>query len=354
MIKIAFIIDDISSNGGSERVVIKLINDLIDNNSFSVDVISYKKGVPFYPISDNVGLKFLSGYSKKHRVLNLLKILKNSKYSCLLTIGTGVSVYTYFSTILMFNAPPIIACEHWSHDAPHITFIWEKLRRYVYRRISSIVCLTRTDSKYYTTIGARSIVIPNTLERPDSVISSPLSNKVFLAAGRLSPEKAFDVMINIFYKSRLYKSGWILRIFGDGPEEFRLKKIISDLQLDNYVFINGSTKNIYKEYLLASIFLMTSFTEAMPMVLMESQSVGLPCIVYDASISMVDIVKNNINGYIVKNRDEVEFIDKMIILARNLKLRNNLSENAISLSEFFYTNNTCNLYIKLIKSIINS
>ena len=61
----------------------------------------------------------------------------------------------------------------------------------------------------------------------------------------------------------------------------------------------------------SSLFLMASVSEGLPMVLLEAMSYGLPCIAYHTDSGTDDIIKDNKNGYIINNRNEKEYINKI-------------------------------------------
>ena len=62
---------------------------------------------------------------------------------------------------------------------------------------------------------------------------------------------------------------------------------------------------------------MTSVTEGLAITLIEACSVGLPCVCYEIENDLSDIIKDNENGFIIKNRNEKEFIKKLKLLMEN-------------------------------------
>ncbi|UKI27642.1 MAG: glycosyltransferase [Bacilli bacterium] len=49
------------------------------------------------------------------------------------------------------------------------------------------------------------------------------------------------------------------------------------------------------------------------MVLLEAMSYGIPCIAYETASGVNDIITNNDNGYVVKNRNEKKNISNVLI-----------------------------------------
>jgi len=60
-----------------------------------------------------------------------------------------------------------------------------------------------------------------------------------------------------------------------------------------------STDSVIDEYLNASVYMMTSRTEGLPMVLLEAQGCGLPILAFNCETGPAEIVNNNIDGYLI-------------------------------------------------------
>jgi len=65
------------------------------------------------------------------------------------------------------------------------------------------------------------------------------------------------------------------------------------------------------------------------MVLLEAMSFGIPCIAYMTETGVADIIENNKNGFIIENRNKKEYIKKLDLLLKDIKLRENMSEECI-------------------------
>ena len=73
---------------------------------------------------------------------------------------------------------------------------------------------------------------------------------------------------------------------------------------------------------------MTSYTESFGLVLIEAMAYGIPCIAYDSAEGANDIIQNNYNGYLIKNRNEHDMADAVIKLLSNRAELKRLSNNA--------------------------
>ena len=85
----------------------------------------------------------------------------------------------------------------------------------------------------------------------------------------------------------------------------------------------------------SSIFIMTSETEGLPMVLLEAFSYGVPAVCYQTDSGVSDIVDNNLNGYVIEDRNQKEMISKLEILMDDYKLRKSFGKDARKKSKEF-------------------
>lgn len=229
-----------------------------------------------------------------------------------------------------------IAEEHHYHNnnQKYINIIKHK-----YQNIDYLFALTKTLEDDYKKFlknnkHTKVVLIPNMLyELP--VESSTLKEKNILSLGRLDYGKKNDDIIRAF--SKIEDKDWKLYILGDGSEMDNLSKLVEELKLQDRVFLEGyKTKEEIKEYMLkSSIFLMASLTEGLPMVLLEAMSYGIPCIAYETASGTNDIISDSINGYVIKERNEKEYVDKINQLIKDEQLRKKLGKNAKDTSKKF-------------------
>jgi len=110
-------------------------------------------------------------------------------------------------------------------------------------------------------------------------LNLPLEKKIILSVGRLNSLKQNDKVIKTLNKlSRKYDFLYI--IIGHGTEEYEtyLKKLSVPLIEANKILYTGFVrgKELVKYYNAADLFLMTSKSEAGPVVSMEAMACGLP------------------------------------------------------------------------------
>ena len=78
---------------------------------------------------------------------------------------------------------------------------------------------------------------------------------------------------------------------------------------------------------------MASVTAGRPMVLLEAMSYGIPCIAYRTDSGVPDIIYNNKNGYVIENRNEIDYIDSLKKLINNEDLRKKMGNESLITSK---------------------
>jgi len=337
--KIVFFVHaGLSKPGGVERVLSILANELY-LNGLSVSIISYNIGKPFYPINNEIKLISLNHNVSSSSIINSIiffrvilkfrKLILNNGYETVISIGTESSLIVAIS--LLFNkSVKKISWIHYSY------FHKQKIRDWLFRHVfgyqfNKIVILNKTDANEFSKLFKNRVIhIPNP-KTLNSNITSKLNNHVLLSVGRLDKVKDFHTLIKIFsiIKKTNQFDSWVLKIFGnDHGERESLLKLVSELKLEKFVYINNAILNIEEEFFKSDVYLMTSKDECFPLVLLEAQEFGLPIVSFDCPSGPRDIINHNIDGYLVKVGDINEYVQKLRLLMNNFELRRIMGEKA--------------------------
>ena len=122
---------------------------------------------------------------------------------------------------------------------------------------------------------------------------------------------------------------FILEIYGDGPHEEMLKKIVIDEKLEDRIFFKGRTTKIKEKLDESSIFIMTSDHEGYGITNIEAMMRGLPIILRNTFESAPDIVQNN--GILLeKEWDEDKFVEAVYKVYENYEY---YSKNSIEMGK---------------------
>jgi glycosyltransferase involved in cell wall biosynthesis len=173
--------------------------------------------------------------------------------------------------------------------------------------------------------GKRVAVIPNGVNIPQVTGEQFLSLyglekwKYILAVGRFVPEKGFDDLIDGFrlLKGRLADSPpalrrWKLVIVGSATHEDAYSRELRERAgRDSDIVLTGflSGNPLEQAYSNAGLFVLPSYYEGLPIVLLEAMSHGLPCVVSDITANRnVELPERNF----FRPGDAKELADKML------------------------------------------
>jgi glycosyltransferase involved in cell wall biosynthesis len=174
-----------------------------------------------------------------------------------------------------------------------------------YRRLDALTVLTLRDKATYEEHlqGPISVVrIPNT-GRELSAGHADAAAKVVLAAGRLSPQKGFDLLIQAWAKAAPGHPDWHLRICGDGRCREELEALVAELQVGSSVTLDKAARDLGAEMASASIFALSSRFEGLPLVLLEAMSKGMAVASFDCPTGPADVIEDHVNGLLVPEAD---------------------------------------------------
>jgi glycosyltransferase involved in cell wall biosynthesis len=112
-------------------------------------------------------------------------------------------------------------------------------------------------------------------------------NRRFVAAGRLTRQKGFDRLLDMFAESGDTEAELI--ILGEGPLEIPLKQQAIALGVSSRVRFEGFTDNPWVWFATADVFLLPSRWEGMPNAALEALACGLPVIATPESGGIAEV-----------------------------------------------------------------
>lgn len=363
---ICFLKLDMTLKGGSERIASLLMNELIkkkDNKIYSIS-ISKKNYQCAYRLDEKIEEIYLTSDGRRQRykyfkiIYKFRKILRDNKIDLILCIGMAGATVGILSKIGL-NVK-IICCEHSNLLNFCDNGYQQKLAQWLSAKFADkVITLTEKDTLNYK---KKFNIIPKRIEYIYNFIDEKLLNlksnydvesKKIISVGRLVKVKGFDRLVEIakiVFEDKRTKD-WVWHIYGEGPERERLKQLIKKYNLEKKVILKGNVENIYEIYKEYSFYVMTSYFEGLPMVLLEAKANSLPIISFDINTGPSEIVRNNIDGYLIQDGDLKEISSKIIELAINDDTRKKFSLNAKENLDKFSKKKIIKKWIKLLEEI---
>ena len=125
---------------------------------------------------------------------------------------------------------------------------------------------------------------------------------VLVAAGTLTPRKGFADLIRAMKELSQSRSARLI-ILGDGPLRSELEALIVELGLSNVVKLQGYVENPLKYFARADIFVLSSYAEGLPNVLVEAMMCGCTPVSTDCPTGPREVIQDGKYGYLVPMRD---------------------------------------------------
>lgn len=353
--RIIYVNDSIAIWGGLERIVVEKAN-LLSLMNYDVYLVTLNQGEHPIPYQLNPSVKYSDlniqfhkqyQYHGLKRLLMMLKLNREYKKridSIIRKINPDIIICVrpeLLSAIAEVKGNiPLVFESHASRYAQRFlgSDYYSRLKNSFYNRNAKfaqvVVALTEGDAHDWRSINPNVCVIPNVVNLNKTGCYSSCQSKSILFVGRFSRQKDVSILLKIWSIVYQRHSDWQLQLYGAyGEEQDALLPLIN--QNNENIIYHAPTKNIYETYCESSILLLTSRFEPFGLVIPEAMSCGLPVVAFDCPYGPASIISNGKDGFLVKNRDVVEFADKVCMLIENAEMRRSMGLLGIQSSKRF-------------------
>ena len=175
----------------------------------------------------------------------------------------------------------------------------------------------------------------------EEIIHNPTLTPHILFLSNLITNKGVFVLLDALKILRGKGYSFICDFVGSESQEInttRFLKEIEDRGLKDYIIYHGSKygHDKYKFYIQADIFVLPSFDEAFPLVIIEAMEYKLPIVSTNVG-GIPDEVNNGYNGFLVEPNDVNALVNAIESLLINPELRLDMGFNSRSIFEDCYT-----------------
>lgn len=362
--------------GGIENCISNLANSLVDD--YEVNIVStyklYEK--PVFKLNDKIKIKYLmtdlkpnkqelkqslkklkliTFFKELKKSLKILKLKKNLMIEVIKNCDSDVIISTrdiHNNWLSKYGRDKTLKIG-WEHNHHHNN------KRYINKVTKSVlgldyfVLVSKDLTKFYSEKlkdkKVKCVYIPNSINFfPQE--KAKLETENLISIGRLSHEKGYLDLIDIFKELHQKYPDSKLNIIGDGPDRKKIEKKIRDNKLEDYIILHGFQEKEYiNKYLeKSSVYIMTSYTESFGLVLLEAFAYGVPCVAYSSAEGANEIISDNWDGYLIKDRDENKMVKRICELLSNRNRRLIMGANGIKKAQEFNTQKTKQKWIEII------
>ena len=303
--------------GGSEKFVSLLCNH-INTQQFLVCLVVVNNSRPFYQIT-NPAIDMID--LKKNRVLFSLPAIKNAvkqfKPDIIFSTANHLNLYLAVFKNQISNKIKFVAREasivSINSQQAKMPGLYNWLIKKFYNRFDRIICqsvyMQQDLVSQYKMAASKTTIIYNATQE---IVRGPICHTEqtidqvykFVTVSRLSVEKGIERLIQAV---GLLSLPFKYYIIGEGPKRKELQKLINELQLQEKVFLVGEKADPFTGMEDADLFLLGSYYDGFPNVLLEAGAHGLPVIAFNAPGGIAEIIIEEANGLLVEDNDIIAF-----------------------------------------------
>jgi len=322
--RIALVLPNLAG-GGAERVMLQIAGALDRDRFDPVLVVLNGKGELAGSVPDGIRVVDLETGRLRHGLSALTAALRDIRPDAV------ISTMGYLNlAILGFVKPRLpggiryLVREANIPDATLATFPFGALGRAVgrfayrlfYPRADWVICNARPVADKLASLGidaARIALVDNPVDvaglrgRIDFSRPKP-PGRHFIAAGRMTHQKGFDLLIPWFAEM---PEDCRLTILGDGPQRDALEALRADYDLTNRIDMPGFDASPWQRIAQADAFLMPSRWEGMPNAALEALALGTPVIASRTAGGLPSLSADIPAESLIIAEDEKDFIAAM-------------------------------------------
>lgn len=232
---------------------------------------------------------------------------------------------------------PIIVSERSNPLKIYPKFPWNHIRRIAYRRANVVTVQFDIFKNFDKARFAKKCKVTSNIVDKPAYLKTNWKNDIirFVTFGRLEDIKRMDLMIKLFARAQAQLKNVELHIYGEGKNQEKLRALITELNIEKHVFLEGYCNEVHKTLTNGDIYLMTSEQEGFPNGLSEAMAVGLPSVSIRCHEGIAELAQNEQAGFTVAEGNETKFVEKMLELAKDAELRKSMGQRAQSISDIY-------------------
>jgi glycosyltransferase involved in cell wall biosynthesis len=341
--RIIQIIDSLEA-GGAERMAVSYANTLAGKIEFSGLIATRREGILLSQINSNVSYLFLN--KKKQLDFQAVFSLRSFVLKNKVTHIHAHSTSFFLAFLLKMTFPSIKLIWHYHYGNSQML---SKKRILIFRIVMPFfygVIAVSQNLKFWIENNLKSkrvVYLPNfPIRTEDSEHKSQLigiEGKRIVSLANLREDKNHFLLLEVAQRLKITNPDWTFHLIGkDFEDDYanKIKKMITSYDLKNNVFLYGSKQDIENILDQASIAVLTSKSEGLPVSLLE-YGLYKKAIVVTHVGEIPAIVQNGMNGFIVVPNEPDLFYQSVVQLIENETLRTDFGDALFKTIQADYT-----------------
>lgn len=316
------------SDGGAQRAVVKLVGGLAARG-LAVDLVLVNAEGPHRGgVDARARVIELSAGRVLTAIVPLARYLRRERPRALVSFLTHANVAAVAARALSRTGTRLVVVEQNTVSSYRSRLRRDdrlpSLVRRAYPRADAVVGVSEGVARdLVDALGVpagKVFVIPNPVvddalagaadAAPDHPWFADTAAPVFVAAGRLTPQKDFPTLLRSFRMLRDKRAARLM-ILGEGEDRALLEGMIGELRLTGDVALPGFVENPYARMSRAAAFVLSSRWEGLPTVLIEALACGCPVVATDCPSGPREILGGGEYGALVPVGDAAAMCDAM-------------------------------------------
>ena len=190
----------------------------------------------------------------------------------------------------------------------------------------------------------------------DTPQTSDNHTPILLCVGRLCSAKGQGVLIQAAKELVTRNINFEIHFVGDGPDREDLERFVSNNNLTQHIRFLGKINHDQVQALqrAADIFVIPSFAEGIPIVLMEAMASGTPCVTTHIT-GIPELFTHNHDGLLVRPGNSIMLADALEKLITDSTLSSSIANNALTtVREKWNIHNSNKRLAKLFTTLLNT
>jgi glycosyltransferase involved in cell wall biosynthesis len=326
-LKILQLIDSLNP-GGAEMMAVNIANELAKEGFSSYICATRKEGNLKSKIASNVGYLFLN----KKKVIDLKAIFKLRSFikKQQITVIHAHSSSYFMGFIIKLSNPKLKLIWHDHFGMSETLHIRKKFPLVLISNFFNAVIgvnslLIEWSKKHLKTrniVFLQNFAAFNSEEISDTILKG-VEGKRIICLANLRPQKDHLNLLKAFLLVHKKQTDWTLHLVGmDLQDDYaaQIKAYIKLQNLQNHVFLYGSCADTYHVLKQATIGVLASLSEGLPVALLEYGLAKLPVVVTNVG-ECSTVVTDKVNGLVVPKNDALTLSKAILALIESNEMR---------------------------------